>query len=34
MTLLEDRESLHKEAGRDAGSKAVVTKVIDDRFVR
>ncbi len=33
MTLLEEGRVCIKKAGRDAGSKVVVTKVIDDRFV-
>ncbi|MDE1865966.1 MAG: 50S ribosomal protein L14e [Candidatus Micrarchaeota archaeon] len=33
MTLLEEGRVCIKKAGRDAGSKVVVTKVIDERFV-
>jgi large subunit ribosomal protein L14e len=33
MPLLEEGRVCIKKSGRDAGSKAVVTKVIDDRFV-
>ena len=34
MTLLETGRVCIKKLGRDAGSKAVVTEVIDDRFVK
>jgi large subunit ribosomal protein L14e len=33
MTLLEEGRVCIKKSGRDAGSKVVVTKVIDARFV-
>jgi large subunit ribosomal protein L14e len=33
MALIEEGRVCIKKSGRDAGSKAVVTKVIDDNFV-
>jgi large subunit ribosomal protein L14e len=33
MALLEEGRVCVKKAGRDAGSKVVVTKIVDDRFV-
>jgi large subunit ribosomal protein L14e len=34
MTLLETGRLCIKKLGRDAGSRAVVTEVVDDRFVK